>query len=409
MAQLEDMRLPAGAREALVNDPDFLRQLVEAALNRFLDAEISEHLQAGPYERSDARTGYRNGYRARQLKTRVGTISLAVPMDRDGTFRSELFDRYQRSEKALVGTLMEMYLEGVSTRKVRDVTEALCGTSFSKSTVSRLVGSLDTDLKSWRERRLEVAYPYLIVDARYEHVRVNGQVVSQGVLVVKGVREDGLRELLAVEVADTENEVTYEDLFRRLKDRGLTGVQLVTSDDHRGLVNAIGKHFQGVSWQRCQVHIVRNALGKVARSHRAALAADIKAVFNAPTLAWARTLKGEVITRWARTHPKLAEWLETALEDALACFAFPEAHRRRIRSTNGLERFNQELKRRTRVVRIFPNPEACLRLVTALCVEQSEEWLASRVYLDMRKLDVAADDQAPQAAVGEEEVKSMAA
>jgi len=391
------MRLPAGAREALVNDPSFLRQLVEAALNRFLDAEITEHLQAGPYERSDARTGYRNGYRARQLKTRVGTLSLSVPMDREGTFRTELFDRYQRSEKALVGTLMEMYLEGVSTRKVKEVTEALCGTSFSKSTVSRLVGSLDADLAAWRERRLDVA------------VRVNGQVVSQGVLVVKGVREDGLRELLAVEVADTESEATYEDLFRRLKDRGLTGVQLVTSDDHRGLVKAVGKHFQGVAWQRCQVHVTRNALGKVARAHRAALAADIKAVFNAPTLAWARELKREVVDRWARSHPKLAEWLETALEDALACFAFPEAHRRRIRSTNGLERFNQELKRRTRVVRIFPNPDACLRLVSALCVEQSEEWLAGRVYLDMRKLDAADADQAPRTAAENEEVKSMAA
>lgn len=239
MAQFEDMRVPASAREALVNDSNFLRHLVEAALNHFLDAEITEPLQADPYERSDGRTGYRNGYRPRQLKTRVGTITLSVPMDREGTFRTELFDRYQRSEKTLVGTLMEMYLEGVSTRKVREVTEALCGTSFSKSTVSRLVGDLDGDLAAWRTRRLDVAYPCLVVDARCEHVRIGGQVVSQGVLVAKGVREDGLRELLAVEVADTESEATYEGLFRSLKDRGLTGVRLVTSDDHRGLVNAI--------------------------------------------------------------------------------------------------------------------------------------------------------------------------
>ena len=409
MAQLEDMRLPVAAREALVDDPNFLRQLVEAALNRFLDAEISEHPQAGPYERSDARTGYRNGYRPRQLKTRVGTLSLSVPMDREGTFRTELFDRYQRSEKALVGGLMEMVLEGVSTRKVTEVTEALCGTSFSRSTVSRLMGGLDADLKAWRERRLEVAYPYLLVDARYEHVRVNGQVVSQGVLIVKGVREDGLRELLAVEVADTENEVTYEDLFRRLRDRGLTGVRLVTSDDHRGLVKAIQKHFQGVAWQRCQVHVARNALGKVGRKHQREISEDVRAVFHAPSLAWAQQLKGEVIARWERTHPQVAAWLETALEDGLACFAFPEAHRRRIRSTNGLERFNQELKRRTRVVRIFPNPAACLRLVSALCLEQSEEWLAGRVYLDMDKLAAAGDDQVPLVALVTEEVKNMAA
>ena len=399
MAQLEDMRLPAGAREALVDDPNFLRELVEAALNRFLDAEISEHLQAGPYERSEGRAGYRNGYRPRQLKTRVGTLTLAVPMDREGTFKSELFERYQRSEKALVGTLMEMYLEGVSTRKVKDVTEVLCGTSFSKSTVSRLVGSLDQDLAAWRERRLDVAYPYLVVDARYEHVRQGGQVVSQGVLVVKGVREDGFRELLAVEVADTESEASYEALFRGLKDRGLRGVRLVTSDDHRGLVNAIRRHFQGVSWQRCQVHIARNALGKVGRKHQKGISEDIRAVFNAPSLEWAKELRDEVIERWSKTHPAVAEWLEAALEDGLACFSFPESHRRRIRSTNGLERFNQELKRRTRVVRIFPNPEACLRLVTALCVEQSEEWLASRVYLDMSKLEEAA----PSASQEEEE------
>jgi len=275
----------------------------------------------------------------------------------------------------------------------------LCGTSFSKSTVSRLVGSLDQDLAAWRERRLDVAYPYLVVDARYEHVRQGGQVVSQGVLVVKGVREDGFRELLAVEVADTESEASYEALFRGLKDRGLRGVRLVTSDDHRGLVNAIRRHFQGVSWQRCQVHIARNALGKVGRKHQKGISEDIRAVFNAPSLEWAKELRDEVIERWSKTHPAVAEWLEAALEDGLACFAFPESHRRRIRSTNGLERFNQELKRRTRVVRIFPNPEACLRLVTALCVEQSEEWLASRVYLDMSKLEEAA----PSASQEEEE------
>ncbi len=403
MARLEDKVLPAAAREVLVDDPGFLRDLVEAALNRFLDAEISEHLQAGHYERSEARSGYRNGYRPRQLRTRVGTLNLAVPMDRDGTFKSELFERYQRSEKALVGTLMEMYIEGVSTRKVKEITEALCGTTFSKSTVSRLVGSLDGDLAAWRERRLDVAYPYLVVDARYEHVRVAGQVVSQGVLIVKGVREDGLRELLAVEVADTESETAYDALFRRLKERGLRGVQLVTSDDHRGLVNAIRRHFQGVSWQRCQVHVARNALGKVGRKHQRQLSEDVRAVFNAPNLEWATELKGEVIERWSKSHPKVAEWLETALEDGLACFAFPEPHRRRIRSTNGLERFNQELKRRTRVVRIFPNPAACLRLVTALCIEQSEEWLSGRVYLDMSKIETAA------ARSSGEEVTSMAA
>jgi len=411
MAHIEDTRLPAPVREALIDDPDFLRDIVQAVLQRLLEAEITEHVQAAPFERSEKRRGYRNGYRDRQLRTRVGRLRLLVPMDREGTFRTELFERYQRSEKALVSTLMEMYLEGVSTRKVKDITEALCGTSFGKSTVSRLVGELDTDLVAWRERRLDgVAYPYLVVDARYEHVRVNGRVVSQGVLVVKGVRDDGRREILAVDVADTESEATYDELFRALKDRGLKGVRLVTSDDHRGLVAAIARHFQGASWQRCQVHFLRNALGKVARKHRKALASDIKAVFAAPTKDWALAAASGVVERWSASHPAVARWIEDGIEDTLACFAFPEPHRRRIRSTNGLERFNEELKRRTRVVRIFPNAAACLRLVTALCVEQSEEWLSGRRYLDMSLLEASDDEDAePAATRNEQEVASMAA
>ena len=405
MAQLENKPVTACLREALVDQPDFLRDILQATLQRLLEEEITTHLQAGPHERTDERKGYRNGYRSRQLKTRVGTLSLLVPMDREGAFRTELFDRYQRSEKALVLGLMEMYVEGVSTRKVKDVTEVLCGTSFSKSTVSRLAGGLDEDLAAWRERRLdETTYPYLVVDARYEHVRTGGRVVSQGVLVVKGVREDGHREILAVDVADSESEATYDALFRSLKERGLRGVQLVTSDDHRGLVAAIGRHFQGAAWQRCQVHFLRNARGKVARKHQAALTSDLKAIYAAPDRAWALELARDVVTRWSTSHPAVAAWIEEGIEATLACFSLPESHRRRIRSTNGLERFNQELKRRTRVVRIFPNREACLRLVTALCVEQSEEWLSGRQYLDMTLLEA---DTPPEAST--EEVTTVAA
>jgi len=392
MTQDEDTRRLAGAREALINDPDFLRSIVEATVQRLLEYEISEHLQAGPYERTDARKGHRNGYKPRNLNTRVGTLELRIPQDREGTFKTEVFDRYQRSEKALVVGLMEMYLEGVSTRKVTEVTEALCGTGFSKSTVSRLAGELDTDLAAWRDRRLDdVAYPYLVIDARYEHVRIAGQVTSQGVLIVKGVREDGRRELLAVDVADTESEATYDELFRRLKERGLHGVQLVTSDDHRGLVAAIQRHFQGAAWQRCHVHFLRNAQGKVAKRHRKALSSDLKAVYAAPSKAWALELARDVVERWRGSHPAVARWLEDGIESTLSYFAFPEAHWRRIRSTNGLERFNQEIKRRTRVVRIFPNRESCLRLVTALCVEQSEEWLSGKRYLDMSHLEPTED------------------
>jgi putative transposase len=288
---------------------------------------------------------------------------------------------------------MEMYLEGVSTRKVRDITESLCGTSFGKSTVSELVGQLDEDLRAWRERPLEVAYPYLTVDARYEHVRVHHQVVSQGVLIVTGVREDGHREILAVEVADTESEATYQELFRHLKERGLRGVRLITSDDHQGLKAAISRHFQGASWQRCQVHFARNLLGRVGKKDRKRLAEDLRRVFNAPTLEWAREAATEVADAWRKTHPSLAVLLGEGIETCLTCFSFPASHRLKIRSTNGLERLNQEIKRRTRVVRIFPNPANCLRLVTALCLEQSEEWVSGKRYLDMSWLSEPAEQE----------------
>jgi transposase-like protein len=382
-------RLDAGlAQEVLLDDPDFLRRIVQRVVQQMLEAEMTEHIGAAPYERSATRTGQRNGYKPRALRTRVGTLNLLVPQDREGTFSTRLFSRYQRNEKALVLALMEMYLEGVSTRKVKEVTEELCGASFSRSTVSNLAAGLDAELEAWRERRLEAeAYPYLFVDARYEKVRVGHKVVSQGVLVVSAVSDDGMREILGVEVADTESEATYQELFRSLKARGLKGVELVTSDDHEGLKAAIGRHFQGASHQRCQVHYARNLLGMVGANKRKELAADLRAIFAAPAREQALGIASAVADRWrGKGYEKIACHLEEHIEECLECLAFPESHRRRIRTTNGLERFNQELKRRTRVVRIFPNRESCLRLVTALAVEQSEEWLTGRRYLDMEEL-----------------------
>jgi putative transposase len=321
-----------------------------------------------------------------------------VPQDREGTFSTRLFSRYQRSEKALVLALMEMYVEGVSTRKVKEITEELCGTSFSKSLVSSLAGSLDSELQAWRNRRLEAeAYPYLFVDARYEKVRVSHKVVSQGVLVVSAVRDDGFREIVGLEVADTESETTYHELFRSLKSRGLSGVQLVVSDDHEGLKAAIARHFQGASYQRCQVHYARNLLGMVGAARRKELAEGLRGVFAAPSREVALRLACELAARWRESHPRVAEHLEEHIEECLSCLAFPESHRRRIRTTNGLERLNQEIKRRTRVVRIFPNREACLRLVSALAVEQSEEWLTGRRYLDMRELEEHRGEEERQA------------
>jgi putative transposase len=385
--------------EILLDDPSFLRQIVERVVQEVLEAEMTEHIGAAPYERGERRKGHRNGHKPRTLRTRVGTLNLMVPQDREGTFSTRLFARYQRNEKALVLALMEMYVEGVSTRKVKDITEELCGMSFSKSLVSSLAGSLDSELGAWRSRPLSgEAYPYVFVDARYEKARVGHRIVSQGVLIVSAVRApDGMREILGVEVADTESEATYRELFRSLKERGLKGVELVVSDGHEGLKAAISRHFQGASWQRCQVHYARNLLGMVGFAKRKDLAADLWAIFAATSREQALRLASEAAEKWrGKGHEKVAEHVEEHIEECLSCLSFPERHRRRIRTTNGQERLNQEIKRRTRVVRIFPNPEACLRLVTALAVEQSEEWVTGRRYLDMGELAEQRREEAEQ-------------
>lgn len=391
MAMADGTEHTSWVQGTLLDNPDFLREIVERTLQTILEEEMTAHLGAERYERSGERRGYRNGTKPRTLTTRVGTLELLVPQDRDGTFSTELFSRYQRTEQALVLSLMEMYVQGVSTRKVAAITEALCGTRFSKSQVSVLAGRLDIELAVWRERPLTApSYPYVWVDARYEHVRIDGRVVSQGVLLVTGLRgDDGRREILGVSIADTESEATYQELFRSLKARGLTGVRLVISDNHAGLRQAIIRQFQGSGWQRCQVHVTRNLLGQVAQSQRAELAAGLREVFAAPTWTQAQTVGRRLATQWHGSHPRVAEHLEEELEDCLACLAFPAEHQLRIRTTNGMERLSQELKRRTRVVRIFPNREACLRLVTALAMEQSDEWISGRRYLDVGLLTLA--------------------
>jgi putative transposase len=390
----------------LLDDPGFLKEIVQRVVQELLEAEMTEHIGAAPYERNATRTGQRNGHKPRTLRTRVGTLNLLVPQDREGTFCTRIFARYQRNEKALVVALMEMYVEGVSTRKVKDITEQLCGTSFSKSLVSRLAGELDSELKRWRDRPLhEKAYPYLFVDARYEKARVDHRIVSEGVLIVYGVDEEGYREILGVEVADTESEATYHQLFRSLKARGLKGVRLVTSDDHSGLEAAISRHFQGASWQRCQFHYAKNLLKLVGSKKRAQLAEGLREVFACPTRQTALEVAGELADRWRGSHPQVAEHIEEHIEECLTCLVFPAAHRKRIRTTNGLERLNQEIKRRTRVVRIFPNREACLRLVTALAIEHSEEWVSGRRYLNMEEL--MAEREAPEVRREEETVALM--
>ena len=386
MAQEKNNSKVDPVQVALLNDRDFLRRIVENFCQRLLEDEMRQHLQAHFYQRTDKRRGYRNGYKPRRLKTRVGTLELLVPQDREGAFQTELFSRYQRSEKALVASLMQMYIEGVSTRKVKDITEKLCGTSFSKSHISEITKGLDEEIRIWRNRPLEQEYPYLIVDARYEKVRIEKQVLSQGVLIIVGIGKDGHREILTMEIANTETKESWGRVFRSLKERGLKGVRLVVSDDHQGLRWAIGRYFQGASWQRCQVHFSRNLLDCIPRKDKGKVAKEIASIFESPDHYFASARVDEIITKYQDLYPKFSKKLEEGVEDALACYHFPASHRRRLRTTNMLERLSQEIKRRTRVVRIFPNEEACLRLISALCIEQNEEWLTGKRYLTMEEL-----------------------
>jgi transposase-like protein len=373
----------AGWQDGFGGD-DFLRDLVQRTIQQVLEAEMTSFIGAESYQRNEVRRGWRNGYKPRTLKTRVGGLELMVPKDRDGQFQTELFERYQRSEKAFVLALLQMYVEGVSTRKVSAITEALCGLEVSRSQVSALTQKLDAEVAEWRMRALTEQYPYLIFDARYEKVRRGGSVVSQGVLVAIGISAAGYREVLGSWVAESESEASWGAVFSELKQRGLRGVRYVVSDDHAGMVKAIDRHFQGAVWQRCQVHFVRNALSLCGRQQRPQVLRLMKAVTEAPTREAARAALAAAIAELEQKAPKVARLLDECGEQILGVYALPEAHQKRMRTTNMLERQNQELKRRTRVIRVFPHEQSCLRLISALLIETNQEWMG-RIYLQMEK------------------------
>jgi len=365
-----------------IGGEDFLRDLVQRTVQQVLEAEMTSFIGAETYQRNDVRRGWRNGYKPRTLKTRVGELELMVPKDRDGQFQTELFERYQRSEKAFVLALLQMYVEGVSTRKVSAITEALCGLEVSKSQVSALTQKLDAEVAEWRARPLLEEYPYLIFDARYEKVRRGGSVVSQGVLVAIGISAAGYREVLGAWVAESESEASWGAVFLELKQRGLRGVRYVVSDDHAGMVKAIDRHFQGAVWQRCQVHFVRNALSLCGRQQRPQVLRLMKVVTESATREAAQAALAAAIAEFENKAPKVARLLEECGEQILGVYALPEAHRKRMRTTNMLERQNQELKRRTRVIRVFPHEQSCLRLISALLMETNQDWMG-RIYLSM--------------------------
>lgn len=363
---------------------DGLARLVECVLNQVLAAQVAEQLQAAPYERTPDRQGYRNGYRERELKTRVGKLELTVPRVRNGTFSTEMFSRYQRSEQALLLAMMEMVINGVSTRKVRRITEKLCGTEFSKSTVSELCQRLDEVVREWNERSLgENRYPFLIVDALVLKVRKGGSVRSQSALLAVAINQDGYREVVGLMLGDSESFDSWSEFFAWLKQRGLKDVELVVSDDHRGLVKAIEVHFQGATWQRCQTHLLRNVLEACPKALQGELHRRLRLVFDAPDLKTARRLLDDVLADYQERAPRAMERLESGFEDAMAVMMLPEPYRRRLRTTNGLERLNEEIRRRERVIRIFPNEESALRLLGAVLLEQHEAWTSERRYLNM--------------------------
>jgi putative transposase len=370
----------------LERDADFVRSAVEALVQEALETEMTEAIGAAKGERTEGRLSYRSGYYGRSLITRVGTLELRVPQDRAGRFSTELFERYQRSEKALVAALAEMYVQGVSTRKVKAVTEMLCGHSFSASSISQINKSLDASLKAFAERRLREPYPYLIVDARYERVREGGVIVSQAVLVAIGVDWEGRRQVLAVEMANRESRSSWKDFLLALKERGLHGVEFVVSDDHAGLKMAIREVLSEVAWQRCYVHFLRNALDYVPRKVDDDCLQELRWFYDRRDIAEVRRDLATWLAKWQAKYPKLCHWVEDNIEETLTYYRLPLAHHKHMKSTNMLERLNQELKRRTHVVRIFPNAESCLRLVRALAVETHENWLEATRYLNMEHL-----------------------
>jgi len=355
-------------------------------LNEAMLIQRQDYLNAQPYERTDERKDLANGFKSRTITTRAGSVKVNIPQVRNGGFYPSSLEKGERSERALMLTLAEMYIQGVSTRKVRAVMEQLCGTSVSSTQVSRATALLDEDLQKWRERELEHTYPYVFFDARYESIRQDGRVVDMSVLIASGIRSDGIREIIGVSVSCSEAEIHWRTFFESLQKRGLKGVKLIISDAHSGLKAARKTVFPGIPWQRCQFHLQQNAQAYVTtKSRREEVAKAIRKIFDCDTKTDAEARLKETVETYAKSMPELAKWMEENLPEGFTVFDFPENIRKKLRTSNLLERVNQELKRRSKVVGIFPNPESCLRLMSALLIEISEGWLTGKKYLNDEK------------------------
>ena len=379
--------LPSTLLEAIAEQGlGILPELIQVVINQAMAMERQRYLQAGPYERTPERVGQANGFKPKTVATRVGKIEFAIPQVREGGFYPQSLEKGLRSERALKLALAEMYVQGVSTRKVAAITEKLCGFEVSSTQVSDATAQLDEVLTAWRGRPLGPCR-YLYLDAHYEKVRQDGQVQDAAVLKAMGVNAEGKREVLGVSVSLSEHEVHWRQFLQTLVARGLRGVELIISDAHAGLKNARQAVFGGVPWQRCQFHLQQNAQAYVPRqSMREEVAADIRAVFNAPNRPEAERLLAQAVEEYEKSASKLSAWLWDNVSEGLTCFAFPPQHRRRLRTANPVERLHREIRRRSRVVGLFPNEASCLRLVTAVVMEMSEDWQTGRIYLRLDSL-----------------------
>jgi putative transposase len=386
MPRKQNTQKKAGWKEALMNEPDGLKELVRLVLQEVLEGEMEEAVGAARGERTESRLGYRSGYYTRTLVTRVGKLELRVPQDRQGRFSTQLFERYQRSEKALVSALAEMYVAGVSTRKVKAITEELCGHAFSASTISTINQRLDGELEAFARRRLEEAYPYLVLDARYERIREGGVVHRRAVLVAIGINWEGRRNILGVELANRETGSSWRGFLEGLQKRGLQGVELVVTDDHPGLREAVAQMLPQAVWQRCYVHFLRNARDHLSRRVGDDCLRELRWIYDRRDQSEARRDLAAWLDKWASKYPKLCQWVEEHIDETLTFYRLPVAHHKHLKSTNLLERLNEEIKRRTHVVRIFPNEASCLRLIRALAVETHENWIEATRYLNMEEL-----------------------
>ena len=355
---------------------------ISILINEAMQIERNRHLKAEPYERSNERQDYANGFKDKKLKTRIGALDLKIPQVRDGGFYPSFLEKGLRSERALTLSMAEMYVNGVSTRKVQNIIKELCNFNVSSSDVSRATKLLDDELKSWRERPL-TAYRYLFLDARYEKIRYEGCVVDSAILIAIGIGEDGKKDILGISAKLSEQEIHWRDFLQNLQQRGLHGIELIISDAHAGLKAAKKAVFPSIPWQRCQFHLQQNAQSYVPKKPlKKQVAFDIRSIFNAPNIGEAERLLNIISEKYKKDAPKLSDWMLDNLPEGFTVFNFSSNHWRRIRTSNVLERLNREIKRRTRVVGIFPNVASCERLISALLLEISEEWQTSDVYLN---------------------------